>query len=64
MDINVYQGGADNACGALGSGITDESKQLVSIGTSGVALSIENDTNYQNDGSMHYFAHCVPNQNM
>ncbi len=62
VDINVYQGGADNACGALGSGITDESKQLVSIGTSGVALSIENDTNYQNDGSMHYFAHCVPNQ--
>lgn len=61
-EINVYQGGADNACGALGSGITDETKQLVSIGTSGVALSIENSANYENDGNMHYFSHCVPNQ--
>ncbi|MEP9852882.1 xylulokinase [Staphylococcus aureus] len=61
-DINVYQGGADNACGALGSGITDEQKQLVSIGTSGVALSIENDSDYENDGNVHYFNHCVPNQ--
>ncbi|MBU6133823.1 xylulokinase [Staphylococcus xylosus] len=61
-NINVYQGGADNACGALGSGITDEQKQLVSIGTSGVALSIENRTDYENDGNVHYFNHCVPNQ--
>lgn len=61
-EINVYQGGADNACGALGSGITDETKQLVSIGTSGVALSIENSEHYENDGNMHYFSHCVPNQ--
>ncbi|OEL09386.1 xylulokinase [Staphylococcus equorum] len=61
-DINVYQGGADNACGALGSGITDEQKQLVSIGTSGVALSIENNADYENDGNVHYFNHCVPDQ--
>lgn len=60
--INVYQGGADNACGALGAGITDENKQLVSIGTSGVALSIINHKNYENDGKVHYFNHCVPNQ--
>src|SRR5699024_3502904 len=37
-------------------------KQLVSIGTSGVALSIENDSDYENDGNVHYFNHCVPNQ--
>ena len=61
-DINIYQGGADNACGALGSGITDESRQLVSIGTSGVALAIENSSEFKNDGSVHYFNHCVPNQ--
>ncbi|MFY2827725.1 xylulokinase [Staphylococcus arlettae] len=61
-NIKVYQGGADNACGALGSGITDNSKQLVSIGTSGVALSIENNSKFENDGNVHYFNHCVPNQ--
>src|SRR5699024_11702793 len=32
------------------------------IGTSGVALSIENDSDYENDGNVHYFNHCVPNQ--
>lgn len=61
--IAVYQGGADNACGALGSGITDDRMQMVSIGTSGVALAIQNDANFENDGSIHYFNHCVPNQN-
>lgn len=60
--IHVYQGGADNACGALGAGITDDSMQLVSIGTSGVTLSIQNDEEYKNDGKVHYFNHCVPNQ--
>src|SRR5699024_7661405 len=61
-NIKVYQGGADNACGALGSGMTDNSKQLASIGTSGVALSIENSSKFENDGNVHYFNHCVPNQ--
>lgn len=62
-EISIYQGGADNACGALGAGITDSSKQLVSIGTSGVVLSSEEQDDYKNDGSVHYFNHCVPNQN-
>ncbi|UXS36926.1 xylulokinase [Staphylococcus delphini] len=62
-DVAIYQGGADNACGALGSGITDDKTQMVSIGTSGVALSIQNDPQFENDGSVHYFNHCVPNQN-
>lgn len=62
-DVSIYQGGADNACGALGAGITDASKQLVSIGTSGVVLSSEAQDDYQNDGSVHYFNHCVPDQN-
>ena len=61
-DIKVYQGGADNACGALGAGITDAQKRLVSIGTSGVALAIQNDKTYENDGKVHYFHHCVPEQ--
>lgn len=61
-EISVYQGGADNACGALGSGITDDQLQMVSIGTSGVALSIQNDNDFSNDGTVHYFSHCIPDQ--
>lgn len=63
QDVTIYQGGADNACGALGAGITDASKQLVSIGTSGVFLSSEEKDDYRNDGSVHYFNHCVSGQN-
>ena len=61
-NIKVYQGGAENACGGLGSGSTGNSQQLGSIGTSGVALSIENNSKFENDGNVHYFNHCVPNQ--
>ncbi|WP_250129977.1 FGGY-family carbohydrate kinase [Jeotgalicoccus sp. WY2] len=63
QDISIYQGGADNACGALGAGITDSTRQLVSIGTSGVVLSSEEEDDYMNDGSVHYFNHCVSGQN-
>ena len=37
----VFTGGADNACGAIGSGILEDGKTLCSIGTSGVILSYE-----------------------
>src|SRR5699024_12402400 len=37
----VFTGGADNACGAIGSGILEDGKPLCSIGTSGVILSYE-----------------------
>lgn len=54
---NVFAGGADNACGAIGSGILSEEKTFVSIGTSGVVLSYEptGEKNYQ--GKVHYFNH-------
>jgi xylulokinase len=53
----VFAGGADNACGAIGSGILSEGKTLASIGTSGVVLSYEerNDLNFE--GKVHYFNH-------
>lgn len=53
----VFAGGADNACGAIGSGILSEGKTLCSIGTSGVVLSYEerNDRDFQ--GKVHYFNH-------
>ncbi|SHM99066.1 xylulokinase [Gracilibacillus kekensis] len=56
-DTDVFAGGADNACGAIGSGILSEGKTFASIGTSGVVLSYEptGDKDYQ--GKVHYFNH-------
>lgn len=55
--VKVFAGGADNACGAIGSGILAEGRTLCSIGTSGVVLSYEerNDQDFQ--GKVHYFNH-------
>ncbi|WP_332697726.1 xylulokinase [Halalkalibacter lacteus] len=54
----VFAGGADNACGAIGSGILSEGKTLCSIGTSGVVLSYEERNNRDFQGKVHYFNHC------
>ncbi|MBM4761190.1 xylulokinase [Bacillus sp. B15-48] len=56
-ETKVFAGGADNACGAIGSGILSDGKTLCSIGTSGVVLSYEerNDRDFQ--GKVHYFNH-------
>lgn len=54
----VYAGGADNGCGAIGSGILAEGKTLCSIGTSGVVLSYEENKNRDFQGQVHYFNHC------
>ena len=54
----VFAGGADNACGAIGSGILSEGKTLMlSIGTSGVVLSYEERNDIDFDGKVHYFNH-------
>ncbi|MDF0725822.1 xylulokinase [Cytobacillus sp. S13-E01] len=53
----VFAGGADNACGAIGSGILSEGKTLCSIGTSGVILSYEQDKGRDFQGKVHYFNH-------
>lgn len=56
----VFAGGADNACGAVGSGILEEGKTLVSTGTSGVVLSYEADGDKDLGGKVHYFNHAAP----
>ncbi|RLQ94639.1 xylulokinase [Falsibacillus albus] len=56
----VIAGGADNACGAIGSGILEEGKTLCSIGTSGVVLSYENKSDKDFAGKVHYFNHGAP----
>jgi len=57
---NVFAGGADNACGAIGAGILSEGLTLCSIGTSGVILAYEgaSDTDYR--GRVHFFNHGKP----
>ncbi|MCA1010104.1 xylulokinase [Halobacillus halophilus] len=56
----VFAGGADNACGAIGSGILEEGKTLCSIGTSGVVLSYESSHDKEFGGKVHYFNHGAP----
>lgn len=58
-DTKVFAGGADNACGALGAGLVSAGDTMVSIGTSGVLLSIEEDSSQNFDGDLHYFNHAA-----
>lgn len=53
----VFAGGADNACGAVGSGILEQGQSLVSIGTSGVVLTTAEPSAVVTDGRLHYFNH-------
>lgn len=53
----VFAGGADNACGAIGSGILSEGRTLCSVGTSGVVLSYEKRNDLDFEGKVHYFNH-------
>ena len=55
--VKVFAGGADNACGAIGSGILTPGKTLASIGTSGVVLSYEERNDLDFKGKVHYFNH-------
>jgi xylulokinase len=53
----IFAGGADNACGAIGSGILSSGKVLCSIGTSGVVLAYEDDKELDFKGKVHFFNH-------
>ncbi|MFS0560403.1 xylulokinase [Terribacillus sp. 179-K 1B1 HS] len=53
----VFAGAADNACGAIGSGILKKGETLCSIGTSGVILSYEDKGDLDFEGKVHYFNH-------
>lgn len=56
-ETNIFAGGADNACGAIGAGILHDGKTLCSIGTSGVILSYEESGNRDFEGKVHYLNH-------
>ncbi|HEV3312421.1 MAG TPA: xylulokinase [Chloroflexota bacterium] len=56
----VVAGGADNACAALGSGLTDESTTLlVSLGTSGTLLAASNGPRIDPEARLHVFCHVL-----
>ena len=57
-DVPIFAGGADNACAAIGAGITKEGQAMCSIGTSGVFLTYEGDVKDYN-GKIHFFNHVV-----
>ncbi len=56
----VVAGGADNSCGAVGSGIIKEGRVMVSIGTSGVVVAFADKPAADNQGRMHLFNHSKP----
>ncbi|AZR72184.1 xylulokinase [Anoxybacter fermentans] len=55
----VIAGGADNACGAVGSGIIKEGRVMVSIGSSGVVLAQANTPVADRKGRIHLFNHAL-----
>jgi len=57
---SVVAGGADNACGAVGSGITEEGRVMISIGSSGVVLAQTNNPQADQKGRIHLFNHACP----
>lgn len=55
--VVISAGGADNACAAVGSGIVTKDKGMVSIGTSGVFLTYEEESHTNYEGKLHLFNH-------
>ncbi len=61
--VPVAGGGADNACGAVGTGVVSPGLALVSIGTSGVVLAPSATPKIDESAEtprLHTFAHAVP----
>ncbi|NMB01284.1 MAG: xylulokinase [Firmicutes bacterium] len=58
----VVGGGADNACGAVGSGVVVPGRGMVSLGTSGVLLAHLAEPRLITSGTVHMFNSCVPRE--
>lgn len=57
----VVGGGADNACGAVGSGIIKAGRVMASLGSSGVVVAQTDQAVADPEGRIHLFNHAVPN---
>ncbi len=58
----VAGGGADNTCGATGTGIVREGRVLSSLGTSGVVFAHTDSVKVDPDMRAHTFCHSVPDR--
>lgn len=58
----VVGGGADNACGAVGSGVVKPGRGMISLGTSGVVLAHLTEPRLVRTGTVHMFNSSVPNE--
>ncbi|MFH1739071.1 MAG: xylulokinase [bacterium] len=56
----VVGGGADNTCGATGTGVVIEGRVLSSLGTSGVVFAPSKEGRVDPQGRAHTFCHSVP----
>lgn len=56
----VVGGGADNACGAVGTGVVRPGLAAISIGTSGTVLAHSAEARIDPRGRLHTFNHAVP----
>lgn len=56
----VVGGGADNACGAVGTGVVQGGLVAISIGTSGTVLAFSEEPKIDPQGRVHTFNHSVP----
>lgn len=57
----VVAGGADNACAAVGMGVTRPGQVLASVGTSGTLVAPTASPDVDPQGRLHTFCHAVPN---
>jgi len=56
----VVGGGADNTCGAVGTGVVKQGRVLASIGTSGVVFAFSDQVRVEPGMRVHTFCHSVP----
>ncbi len=58
--IPVVIGGGDNACGAVGVGVTEPGQAFISLGTSGVLFVVSDGHCASPENTVHAFCHCLP----
>ncbi len=58
--IPVVIGGGDNACGAIGVGVTEPGQAFISLGTSGVLFVVSDGHCASPENTVHAFCHCLP----
>jgi xylulokinase len=58
----IVAGGADNTCGAVGTGVVKEGVMMVSLGTSGIVFCPTANPKFDKGRRIHAFCHSVPGE--